>query len=186
MNFIIDASASINVLVIWIQGGLPMLYSYDRNAQRKNVLDSLKDTVVLVSGAAGFIGSALCSGLKKEGAIVHGVSRCEQHSNHCSHWWKADLSDMAEVRRVVSSVKPDFIFHLASHARGDRAMALVQLTFQNNVVTTINLLTAATETGCKRIIVTGSLEEPDHDDKIPSSPYSASKLTASLYARMFH
>jgi UDP-glucose 4-epimerase len=142
---------------------------------------------VLVSGATGFIGSALCRELRKEGAIVHGISRNQHYSDRCNFWWKADFSNVGDANRVVTNVKPDFIFHLASHALGDRSIALVQPTYQNNVTTTLNLLIAATEIGCKRIIVTGSLEESDqHKDAIPSSPYSASKFAASLYARMFH
>jgi UDP-glucose 4-epimerase len=86
-------------------------------------------------------------------------------------------------------VRPDFIFHLASHVHGDRALTLVPTTFRNNALTTINLLIAATEIGCKRIILTGSLEESDLDEQgeiIPSSPYAAAKFTSNTYGRMFH
>jgi UDP-glucose 4-epimerase len=160
--------------------------TYDQHTHHTNVNGHLKDRIVLVSGATGFIGSALCRELRKEGAIVHGISRHQHSSDRCNYWWRANLSDMDEVNRVVKGVKPDYIFHLASHALGDRSIMLVHPTFHNNVATTLNLLTAATETNCKRIIVTGSLEESDHHDSVPSSPYSASKFASSLYTRMFH
>jgi nucleoside-diphosphate-sugar epimerase len=58
-------------------------------------------------------------------------------------------------------------------------------TFHDNLTTTVNLLTVATEIGCERIILAGSLEEQD-PDAVPSSPYAAAKFAASSYARMFH
>jgi UDP-glucose 4-epimerase len=149
----------------------------------------LKGQTVLVTGASGFIGSAICKALQQEGAIVHGISR-ESRTNEdgCAQWWRCDLSESFEVSLVLNSVRPDFIFHLASHVHGDRALRLVPTTFRDNAMTTINLLTAATEIGCKRIILTGSLEEsdPEEGEIIPSSPYAAAKFTSNTYGRMFH
>jgi UDP-glucose 4-epimerase len=152
------------------------------NNNHKKVL--LGGQNVLVTGASGFIGSAICKALKKEGAIVHGVSR-DPHENdtRCDRWWRCDLSDAFEVNLVISSIRPDFIFHLASQVHGDRALTLVSSTFRNNAMTTINLLTAATEVGCKRIILTGSLEESDLDqgEIIPSSPMPLQSLHLTFY-----
>jgi nucleoside-diphosphate-sugar epimerase len=53
------------------------------------------------------------------------------------------------------------------------------------------MLTAAVESGCERILLTGSQDEPDPGeasatDFVPPSPYAAAKLAGSAYARMFH
>jgi nucleoside-diphosphate-sugar epimerase len=49
------------------------------------------------------------------------------------------------------------------------------------------MLTAATEIGCRRIVLTGSLTEPQNGvEAIPSSPYAAAKWTSGAYGRMFH
>ncbi len=47
---------------------------------------------------------------------------------------------------------------------------------------------ACTEIGCHRIVLAGSLEEPDLDQGSgpPSSPYAAAKWASNAYARMFH
>src|SRR5688572_29876530 len=158
-----------------------------RNNDHKQIL--LKGQAVLVTGASGFIGSAICKALQKEGAIVHGISRhAYMNDLRCDHWWKCDLSDSLEIDKVMRLVRPDIIFHLASQVHGDRALTLVPSTFRNNAMTTVNLLTAATEIGCKRIILTGSLEEsdPEQGEIIPSSPYAAAKFTSNTYGRMFH
>ena len=143
----------------------------------------------LVTGASGFIGSRLCRRLHSAGAEVHGISRNEKTDDvACSRWWQSDLGDIDELRRILSMVKPDLVFHLASHVAGARSMDLVLPTLYSNLLSTVNLLMAVTETGCKRILLTGSLEEPEPGSSwaIPSSPYAATKYASSAYGRMFH
>ena len=145
--------------------------------------------LVLVTGASGFIGSALCRRLSLAGAEVHGVSRTERaDTDSCARWYKCRLDDIDAVRGLLKNSKPDFIFHLASHVAGSRAVELVLPTFSGNLASTVNLLTAATELGCERILLTGSLEEPvpGPEHAVPSSPYAAAKFAASAYGRMFH
>ncbi len=61
-------------------------------------------------------------------------------------------------------------------------------TFHSNLASTVNLLTMAAETGCRRVVLTGSLAEPDpkNGELFPSAPYAAAKWASSGYARMFH
>jgi len=52
---------------------------------------------------------------------------------------------------------------------------------------TVNVLHASVAVGCRRVVLDGSLEEPDRGSgAVPSSPYAASKWAGSVYARMFH
>lgn len=144
---------------------------------------------ILVTGASGFIGSHLCLSLYRNGAEVHGVSRKILHRDeHFLHWWQGDLTDIGTVRNLLTTIKPDIIFHLASLVSGSRDLNMVMPMFQNNLTTTLNFLTIATECGCHRIILTGSMEEPESDSMkiIPSSPYAAAKWSCSAYARMFN
>jgi UDP-glucose 4-epimerase len=146
----------------------------------------LRGRRVLVTGASGFIGSHLCRRLEALGAELHAVSRAKQRHNEDRQWWQADLVDSARMNEIVSTIKPDLIYHLASHVVGSRDLAAVLPTLQANLVSAVNLLTAAAETGCPRIVLAGSLEEPQENNTIPSSPYAAAKWAASGYARMFH
>lgn len=143
----------------------------------------------LVTGASGFIGSHLCRALSGRGAEVHAVSRFPQPSAESqARWWQADVSDTDAVADLMSTVRPDCVFHLASHVSGARDPSAVLPAFKNNLQTTVNLLTAAANTACQRIVLAGSLEEPDEDDAdaVPCSPYAAAKWASSAYARMFH
>jgi len=144
---------------------------------------------ILVTGASGFIGSHLCRSLLERGAEVHGISRRQPSGGHNGiRWWQSDLTDGDAVRKLFSAIQPHYIFHLASYVSGSRALEAVLPTFYNNLATTVNILTAATERGCDRVILAGSLEEPEPGEVLatPCSPYAAAKWSCGAYARMFH
>jgi len=144
---------------------------------------------VLVTGASGFIGSHLCRRLVADAAEIHAVSRSTHPDDRATlRWWEGDLADIATVRGIFRRVKPDFVFHLASHVMGAPTLQHVLPTFHNNLQTTVNLLIAAAELGCHRIVLAGSLVEPQpgHTEYAPCSPYAAAKCASSAYARMFH
>jgi UDP-glucose 4-epimerase len=142
---------------------------------------------VLVTGAGGFIGSHLCRSLLASGAEVHGVSRRSTPARGV-RWQSADLADPDAVQRLMSEVKPGLVFHLASHVSGSRDLSAVMPTLRDNLVTTVNILTAACEIGHPRVLLAGSLEEGDAADaeRPPASPYAAAKASSAAYGRMFH
>jgi UDP-glucose 4-epimerase len=144
---------------------------------------------VLVTGASGFIGLHLCRRLSGLGARVHAVSRTFREDEEGKlRWWQGDLGDRETAYNLFRIIQPEVTFHLASHVTGGRDIGFVVPTLHSNLVTTVNLLAAATEIGCDRVIIAGSLEEPAAGDMaaIPCSPYAAAKWASSAYARMFH
>jgi nucleoside-diphosphate-sugar epimerase len=148
---------------------------------------ALSGRSAIVTGASGFIGTHLCRRLRDAGVEVHGVSRTGSGHAHVAQWWRADLADPHETRSIMRQVSPDLVFHLASQVGGSRALDWVVPTVKNNLLSTVYLLAAAAETGCNRIVLAGSMEEPtDPVAAIPSSPYAAAKSASTAYARMFH
>lgn len=144
---------------------------------------------VLVTGASGFIGSHLCERLGQLGAKIHGISRIARAgSPENVRWWQGDLGDFEFVRPLFKEIQPDTVFHLASHVFGAPNLNHVLPTFRANLQSTVNLLTAGAEAGCRRMVLTGSLAEPVHEqgETFPSSPYAAAKWASSAYGRMFH
>src|SRR5271165_5539101 len=112
---------------------------------------------VLVTGASGFIGSQLCTRLCREGAAVHSVYCSTRPAEPGDQrWWQADLADLKVVREIVDKVRPGIIFHLASHVKGAPDLEHVMPTFQSNLQSTVNLLTVAAQTNCRRVVLTGS------------------------------
>jgi UDP-glucose 4-epimerase len=156
-------------------------------------------TRALVTGASGFIGSALCRRLITSGIEVHAASRnppvkahrIDEDGDHVAgatmiRWWKADLVDLEAARSLIRDIRPDATFHLASLVTGSRNLEMVLPIFQSNFMTSFNLLMATAENSAGRIVLAGSLEEPDEVNSVPCSPYAAAKWSASGYARMLH
>lgn len=154
-----------------------------------NSFNFLSGKKILVTGATGFIGSHLCRQLLTHDAKVFGISRNPSPQKRGDiHWWKGDLVDFEFIQKVMIEAEPDIIFHLASYVAGSRNIELVLPTFHSNLSSTVNLLTAATKVGSRRIILAGSMEEPENENDcaVPCSPYAAAKWASNGYARMFH
>jgi nucleoside-diphosphate-sugar epimerase len=153
-----------------------------------NVTDEIRllNQRVLITGASGFIGLHLSRALLCSGCEVHALSRSEPKiSDPRLHWHKVDLTDLEATRSTFERIHADLVWHLCSYAQGERELALVPPTFRGELEATVNVLTSVTESGCKRLIMAGSLEESDPRD-VPSSPYAVAKAASRMYAKMFH
>jgi UDP-glucose 4-epimerase len=151
--------------------------------------DKIAGSSVLVTGASGFIGEHLCQRLLNYRASVHAISRELRCSNDEQlRWWQADLGDISAVRQIFKAVQPEIVFHLASCVVGARKLDVVLPTFHDNLASTVHLLTASAEVGCRRIVLANSSEEPlNFDDNVfPCSPYAAAKWASGIYGRMFY
>lgn len=140
---------------------------------------------VVVTGARGFLGSHACRRLRECGADVHAVARRLPDEHGGIPWHQADLAELAQTRRALEVARPEVVLHLAGYAEGLRELTHVGPSLQGDLVTTVNVLTAATELGCRRVVLANSFEEPEAG-AVPSSPYAAAKWAAAAYARMFH
>jgi nucleoside-diphosphate-sugar epimerase len=141
---------------------------------------------VLVTGGTGFLGTHLSRALGALGAEVHTVSRRPPaQADGAPSWHAADLAGAAAVGAVFDRTRPDVVFHLTSHGVGSPDLEHVLPTLHGDLVSTINVLTAATRCGT-RVVLAASLEEPLTTRAVPPSPYAAAKWAGSGYARMFH
>lgn len=153
------------------------------------IVAPLTDSKIMITGASGFLGTHLCRRLCERNGEVHATSRTKRSNLKGGPiWWQTDFDDLGAVRSLFETVKPDIIFHLSGLASAHQAVEFVLPTFHSLLTSTVNLLTVATEVGCRRIVLAGSLNEPQLDDHemIPSSPYAAAKWASSGYGRMFH
>jgi UDP-glucose 4-epimerase len=96
----------------------------------------------------------------------------------------AHVAGALRGRRVLVTGASGFVGARLS----ERLESLGAPTLHSNLLGTVNVLTAAHQTGVRRVIVTGTMMEPDFAgaDGVPNSPYAASKWASSVYGRMFH
>jgi UDP-glucose 4-epimerase len=153
-----------------------------------DTLTSLTGRRLLVTGASGFIGARLCRRAVEEGAVVHAVSRAPQKDGEGVRWERADLTEEAAVRDLVRRVEPDHVLHLASEVSGGRDLHLVLPMLRANLLATVNLMVACAGAGGPRVVLAGSMEEPDmgDPDAVAQSPYAVAKWGSLGYARHFH
>jgi nucleoside-diphosphate-sugar epimerase len=145
--------------------------------------------VVLVTGAAGFLGTHLCRRLVAGGARVHGVSRARRDPGNAGIvWWQRDMEHLEAVRSLFAEVRPDVVYHLSGDVNAAPELRLVLSTFHSLLTSTVNVLTMAEDLRCRRVVLVGSLEEPTAGARTitPASPYGAAKLGMAAYGGMFH
>jgi len=109
-----------------------------------------------------------------------------------------DLMDLSRVIAVVKDIKPDVIFHLASHSNVKTSFLYPLAVMQNNVMGTANLLEALRITECNPIFITISTSEVygivrQEDTPIgekhpiqPVNPYAVSKLAQDALSYAYH
>jgi UDP-glucuronate 4-epimerase len=155
---------------------------------------------VLVTGAAGFIGSHVIARLLELNHTVLGLDRrtfgdsLEGDANLAVNWAKmesyaqANLTMVTHLSRLPKEWKPDAIIHLAAQAGVRPSVEDPSATYENNVLSTSNLLEWAEARGVKRVVfassssvyggLTGCYENQGAD--VQRSPYGASKRMGEL------
>jgi dTDP-glucose 4,6-dehydratase len=161
---------------------------------------------ILVTGGAGFIGSAFVrmaigetdlqvvnldkltyAGNLENLASVDGTSRYR--------FVQGDICDAEMVDAVVEEERPDAVVHFAAESHVDRSILSPEPVVRTNYNGTFTLLEAARRHKIARFVhvstdeVYGSLAAPAEADEQyplnPSSPYSASKAASDLLARSY-
>jgi len=162
---------------------------------------------VLVTGGAGFIGSAVCRRLVADGAAVLNLDALTYAGNLQSlamignapnyRFAKVDICDRRAVAEAFETFSPDQVIHLAAESHVDRSITAGDAFIQTNIVGAFSMLEAARaywqalppqRRDAFRFLhvstdeVYGSLEDEgafvEETRYDPSSPYSASKAAA--------
>jgi len=156
-------------------------------------MDDMRETLAgkrtLVTGATGFIGGHLVRALDGAGALVHATWRVHPPDSglqRVAQWRQIDFRNAEEVGELFAEIRPEVVFHLASHVTGSRSVEAVMPTFKDNLESTLHLLMAAGRHQPCSLVLAGSMEEPGGVGEVYSSPYAAAKGAAHGYARMFH
>ena len=191
----------------------PAAPHFERSRSPPQPQDNVK---ILVTGGAGFIGSAVVRRLVGEtshevvnvdkltyAANLESVAEAARSPRY--HFERADIADAGAIRAVFETHRPDAVIHLAAESHVDRSIDGPGEFIQTNIVGTYTLLQEAL--GYWRSLpieaaarfrfqhvstdeVFGSLGETgafvEETPYDPRSPYSASKAASDHLVRAWH
>lgn len=144
----------------------------------------------LVTGAAGFVGAAVCRELLAHGyavtAFVRETTKRDALEGLELSFVIGDITDIESLRRAIPG--HDYVFHIAALFRETRFAD--QVYFDVNLGGTRNVLQVCREHGVKRLVycsttgVTGDIKNPPGDESSPYAPrdvYQVSKTEAEKF-----
>jgi dTDP-glucose 4,6-dehydratase len=158
---------------------------------------------VLVTGAAGFIGSHLADRLVEQGAEVVAFVRYDARGDLGALAWGSNLNEIEVYRGDLRDVEAleragsgcDAILHLGAHIGVPYSYLAPRDVVETNVLGTLNVLQTARRVGAARIVCASTSEVYGTPEHLPiveghplkaQSPYAASKVGADMLALSFY
>ena len=168
-------------------------------------LKIFKNSRVIVTGHTGFKGSWLTAWLKELGANVMGISL--DPITYPSHYMvskiykgikdiRLDICKKKKIEKKIIAFKPNFIFHLAAQSLVGLSYQKPLITWQTNVLGTLNILESLRKlnNACNAVIITS--DKCYHNKEIHygyketdvlggKDPYSGSKASAEILIKSY-
>ena len=156
---------------------------------------------ILITGAAGFIGSNLCEYMLEKGYKVIGLDNFATGHAHNINGFKAngnftfiegDIRDFEACQKATAGV--DYVLHQAALGSVPRSLSEPILSNEVNVTGFLNMLEASRQNNIKRFVYAASSSTygdskalPKVEDEIgkPLSPYAITKYVNELYAEIY-
>jgi len=149
---------------------------------------------ILITGAAGFLGSALANRLAREGHVVRGLDDLSAGNPDSLsadvHLARGDVNDRPKLWTLLQDV--DCVYHLAARVLVPESVLYPREYNNVNVGGTVTMMEAMRDVGVKRVVFISSgavygnqTAQPVNEAALPNprSPYAVSKLAAEYYVR---
>lgn len=151
---------------------------------------------ILVTGAAGFIGAALCERLLNEGHQVLGLdnfypfydvnlkhARLARFKDHKSFkFQELDIADTAKLDELYKSFKPERVLHMAAQAGVRYSIDHPHVYAESNLKGFLNILECARQHGTQHLVYASSSSVYGANTLMPYSVHSPTEHPISLYA----
>ncbi len=163
---------------------------------------NFRNSVFLVTGGAGFIGSHIVDYLLEHGALQVRVvdNLSEGRIDNISHWlnddrfvyYEGDICDQALMEKAMAGVH--YVSHQAALGSVPRSIKTPQLTNEANVTGFLSVIDHARRAGVTRMVYASSssvygdhpvLPKVENQIGNPLSPYAVTKRVNELYADVF-
>jgi len=161
-----------------------------------------KNSLFLVTGGAGFIGSNLCEAILQMGYKVRCVDDFstgrinnirEFFQNKNFELIKMDIKNFQACRKICNGV--DYVLHQAAWGSVPRSVMLPHFYAENNIMGIINMLESAREAKVKKFVYASSSSVYGDESTLPKkegmegnllSPYAVTKMAAEEYAKQYY
>ena len=164
---------------------------------------------ILITGAAGFIGSHTCESLIKDGNSIIGVDNFDSFYSHKLkelnleqlnqnsnfRFYKADIRDDKALNQIFSSDQVDVVIHLAAKAGVRPSIESISEYYDVNINGTISLLESMRKNGIKKMVFASSSSIYGNNQKVPFSeddrvdnpisPYASTKKSGELLCHVY-
>jgi UDP-arabinose 4-epimerase len=143
---------------------------------------------VLVTGAAGYVGSHACKALARRGLQPVGLDNLERAGLRDLPWGPlevADTRDRGALDAILRRHRPEAVMHFAAYAYVGESVAEPGRYYYNNVLGTLTLLESLRQAGVGRFVFSSTCAtygipsrvplDEDHP-QAPINPYGSSKL----------
>jgi UDP-arabinose 4-epimerase len=142
---------------------------------------------ILVTGAAGYVGSHACKALAQAGFQPVGVDSMERAGIRSLPWGPleiADIGDRSALDAILDRHRPVATVHFAAYAYVGESVRAPAMYYRNNVGSSVTLLSALHDAGIDKLVFSGSCAvyglpasvpiAEDHP-QAPITPYGTSK-----------
>lgn len=148
---------------------------------------------ILVTGAAGFIGSHTLKAFKDYDVLAVDCHSINLEQLDFDNKVCCDIGSYSQLSEVFATFRPDKVIHLAAQSSVAISMKNWRMDAMENIIATINLIQVCKEYGVLKIVYSGSggtyygdphktIEEGMPPN--PMSPYGISKMCAEYYIKI--
>jgi UDP-glucose 4-epimerase len=153
---------------------------------------------ILVTGAAGFIGSHVCRHLLKGNNRVVGLDDLSggfrDYVPDGVEFVEGSITDAALVKKLFAENQFDYVFHLAAYAAEGLSHFIKHFNYTNNLLGSVNLINASINHNVKCFVFTSSIavygknQLPMTEDAVPQpeDPYGIAKYAVELDLKEAH
>jgi UDP-N-acetylglucosamine 4-epimerase len=161
-----------------------------------------RDSLFLVTGGSGFIGSNLCEALLRMGYVVRCLDDLSTGSkqnvaaftdNPDFTFIEGDIKDYAVCLKATEGV--DYVLHQAAWGSVPRSIEMPLFYEQNNVMGTLNMMEASRQNNVKKFVFASSSSVYGDEATLPKkegregnllSPYALTKKATEEYGKLYH
>ena len=161
---------------------------------------------IVVTGGAGFIGSHLCEHLLDDGHYVicldnfytgsrENILQLMERDNENFKLIECDVRDEGKLKGIFKEESIDHVYHLAAVVGVKRTLENPKEVLDVNIKGAENVLEAALNSGCKKVVNISSSEvygnpvevpEREESPKNVELPYAIAKLLGEKYSEIYY